>query len=145
MINEDQNQGYTSILETTEALVEDGDSTRTVKAYNYDKFFDAIAVANNDKWDDASAAYTSWRPIGNKENRTDNTLENAKVSDKVRQFAIDWYLDDEIKKLVKDVQNNPQEKEDQDGTVPYSDETYDEALARAIKKAKNYLKPFFTY
>lgn len=145
MINEDQNQGYTSILETTETLVEDGDSTRTVKAYNYDKFFDAIAVANNDKWDDASAAYTSWRPIGNKGNRTDNTLENAKVSDRVRQFAIDWYLDDEIKKLVKDVQNNPQEKEDQDGTVPYSDETYDEALARAIKKAKNYLKPFFAY
>ena len=144
-INENQNNGYTSILETIEVKMEDNASTRMVKAYNYDKFFDAVAVANNDKWDDANPTYTSWQPIGNTANRTDKTIENAKVSDKVRQFAIDWYLDDEIAKLIKKVPNNPAENEDKDGSVPYSDEMYDEALRNAIIKAENYLKPFFSY
>ena len=144
-INENQNNGYTSILETIEVKMEDNASTRMVKAYNYDKFFDAVAVANNDKWDDANPTYTSWQPIGNTANRTDNTVENAKVSDKVRQFAIDWYLDDEIAKLIKKVPNNAEENEDKDGSVPYSDEMYDEALRNAIIKAENYLKPFFAY
>lgn len=144
-INENQNNGYTSILETIEVKMEDNASTRMVKAYNYDKFFDAVAVANNDKWDDANPTYTSWQPIGNTANRTDNTVENAKVSDKVRQFAIDWYLDDEIAKLIKKVPNNAEENEDKDGSVSYSDEMYDEALRNAIIKAENYLKPFFAY
>ena len=122
LINEDQNTGYTSILETVERTAENGNGVRTVQAYNYDKFFDAIAVANNDKWDDANPTYTSWQPIGNEANRTDDTIQNAKASDKVRQFAIDWYLDDEIAKLVKDVPTNGQEKEDKDGKVAYSDE-----------------------
>ena len=142
-INENQNGGYTSILETVDILVEDGAGTKTVKSYNYDKFFDAMAVANNDKWDDGKPTYSSWQPIGNAANRTANTIENAKVSDMVRQFAIDWYLDDEIAKLVKAVPNNAAEKEDKDGMVPYSDEMYDEALRNAIIKAENYLKPFF--
>ena len=145
LINEDQNTGYTSILETVERTAENGNGVRTVQAYNYDKFFDAIAVANNDKWDDANPTYTSWQPIGNEANRTDDTIQNAKASDKVRQFAIDWYLDDEIAKLVKDVPTNGQEKEDKDGKVAYSDEMYDEALRNAITKAENYLKPFFSY
>lgn len=59
-------------------------------------------MANKDKWDDAAPTYTSWRPIGNAANRTEETLENAKVSDMVRQFAIDWYLDDEVQKLTKE-------------------------------------------
>ena len=144
-INEDQNAGYTAVLETVEQLAESGVGTRIVKGYNYEKFFDAIAAANNDKWDDANPTYTSWQPIGNQANRTGNTLENAKASDMVRQFAIDWYLDDEIAKLIKAVPNNATENEDKDGVVPYSDEMYDEALRNAIKKAENYLKPFFVY
>lgn len=145
LINENQNSGYTAVLETVERLVEDGTGTRMVKAYNYDKFTDALAVANTDKWDDAAPTYTSWRPIGNAANRTDNSTETARVSDMVRQFAIDWYLDDEVEKLVREVASAPEETEDQDGSVSYTDEVYDEALMHAVKKAENYLKPFFAY
>lgn len=102
-INEDQNPGYTAVLETAGRLAEDGTGTRIVKAYNYDKFFDAIAVANHDKWDDQAPTYTSWQPIGNAANRTEDAIENAKASDLVRQFAIDWYLDDEAAKLIDKV------------------------------------------
>lgn len=144
-INENQNTGYTSVLETIERLAEDGAGTRMVKSYNYDKFFDAIAAANNDKWDDAAPTYTSWQPIGNAANRTPEALENARVSDKVRQFAIDWYLDDEVAKLIRAVISNQAETEDKDGAVSYTDEMYDEALNQAIMKAENYLKPFFAY
>lgn len=142
-IREDQNTGYTSVLETVERLAEDDAGTRMMKSCNYDKFFDAIAVANNDKWDDAAPTYTSWQPVGNAANRTSETTENARVSDKVRQFAIDWYLDDEVAKLVRAVPSNPEETEDKDGTVSYTDEMYDEALRSAVIKAENYLKPFF--
>lgn len=145
LIHEDQNSGYTAVLETVERLAEDGAGSRMVKAYNYDKFFEAIAVANHDKWDDAAPTYTSWQPIGNQINRTADAIENAKVSDMVRQFAISWYLDDEIAKLVRDVASGDREKEDADGNVDYSDELYDEALHKAIGKAENYLKPFFAY
>ena len=31
-------------------------------------------------------------------NRTEEQLDNARVSDRVRQFAISWYLDNEVKK-----------------------------------------------
>ncbi len=145
LINEDQNAGYTSVLETVLIEMEDGEKARTIEALNYDKFFDGIAVANNDKWDEAAPTYTSWKPIGNQANRNDNAIENARVSDMVRQFAIDWYLDDEIKKLVRPVLENNAETEDADGTVNYSDELYDEALRAAIIKSENYLKPFFAY
>lgn len=145
LINESQNSGYTAVLETAERLVEDNAGTRLVKAYNYDKFFDAVAVANNDKWDDAAPTYTSWRPIGNEPNRAKSTILNAQVSDAVRQFAIDWYLDDEIRKLVRPVTANPAEMEDADRKIRYSDELYDEALRAAVVKAENYLKPFFIY
>jgi len=144
LINENQNSGYTAILETIEQLVEDGTGTRMVSAYNYEKFFDGIAVANNDKWEDAAPTYTSYQPIGNEANRTPYTLENARASDMVRQFAITWYLQDEIVKLIQDVQTNSQEQEAA-GSVSYSDELYDEALYQAIRKAENYLKPFFDY
>lgn len=143
-INENQNSGYTAVLEMVERLAEDDTGTRMVKAYNYDKFFDAIAVANHDKWDDAAPTYTSWRPIGNAVNRTEDTILNAQVSDAVRQFAIDWYLDDEVKKLVRPAAN-PAETEADDGKMGYSDELYDEALRAAVIKAENYLKPFFAY
>lgn len=145
LINEAQNSGFTAVLETKEYLVDDGAGTRMVQAPNYDKFFDALAAANNDKWDDAAPTYTSWQPIGNAANRTGDTVENARVSDKVRQFAIDWYLDDEIRKLVKEVPGGVNETEDADGNVAYTDEMYDAALRAAITKAENYLKPFFAY
>lgn len=145
LINEEQEDGYTSVLETVPIEMEDGEKTRVIEAPNYDKFFDGIAVANNDKWDDGAPTYTSWKPIGNQANRSDNAIENTRVSDMVRQFAIDWYLEDEIKKLVHPVLESHMETEDADGTVGYSDELYDEALQAAIIKAENYLKPFFAY
>ena len=144
-INADQNSGYTAVLEMTEVIADDGESARTIKTYNYNKFFDAIEVANHDKWDDGNQTYTSERPIGNSVNRTEFAIENAKASDMVRQFAISWYLDDEIEKRVKEVPDNLAGTEDADSQVSYSDEMYDEALYNAIVKAENYLKPFFTY
>ena len=114
--------------------VEDGDSTRTVKNYNYEKFFDAISVSNGDKWDENHPTYTSYKPIGNLINRTEEQLDNARVSDRVRQFAISWYLDDEVKKLVQEVDAGTGEKEASAGATAYSEETYDLALRQAIKK-----------
>lgn len=143
--NEDQNSGYTALLETVERPAEDGDGVRLVKVYNYEKFFDAIAVSNNDKWDDANPTYTSYQPIGNGVNQTVDAIENAKVSDQVRQFAIDWYLDDEVKKLTRPVYGDNGERESADGNISYSDQLYDKALRIAIIKAENYLKPFFAY
>lgn len=52
-INDGQNSGCTRLLETTKATMEDGaGETRDVESYNYEKFFDAIAAANTDVWDD---------------------------------------------------------------------------------------------
>lgn len=122
LIRDEQNPGYTSILESG----------------NYEKFFDAIQVANQDKWDDQSPFFTSCRPIGNEKNRTQNTIDNSKASDNVRQFAIRWYLDDEVKKLAETANESTK-------GLSYGDELYDEALFKAIEKADNYLKPFFSY
>jgi uncharacterized surface anchored protein len=122
------NSGYTAVLETDAGIC------------NYEKFFDAIAVANKDKWKDASPSHTSHRPLGNKVNRTSKAEENITVSDQVRQFAIDWYLDREVEKLLK----NEEEKSTGTG-MAYSDQLYDQALWEAIKKSENYLKPFFAY
>lgn len=158
LINESQNEGYTAILERLKnkdkALTDlhadrehgnHGDDISADIQYNYDKFFDALAVANNDKWDKQAQSYSSWRPIGNASNRSELSIENAKASDKVRQFAIDWYLDDEVKKLVKASAGNSSETEDKEGGVTYAGAVYDKALAAAIVKAENYLKPFFAY
>lgn len=145
LINEAANSGFTALLETVSCTVEDGSSTRVVDSLNYKKFFDAIDVANHDKWDDAAPTYTSWRPIGNLANRTEHTLENARVSDAVRQFAIDWYLDEEVKKLTRSTRQNTAEKESADGVLAFADELLDEALHAAIIKTENYLTPFFTY
>lgn len=51
-INNAANTGYTRILETTIETLENGTSSTKVEQYNYEKFFDAIDVANTDKWDD---------------------------------------------------------------------------------------------
>ncbi len=169
-IQEHSSGGYTAILETTEALAEDGTKTRTVKRLNYEKFFDAVETANHDKWDDAAPTYTSYRPIGNKINRSDATVWNSAVSDRVRQFAITWYLDDEIAKLVETAEyaetaehaetaesvgiarhaETPERAGKTEyhairGSTAFSDEILDQGLQKAIEKAQNYLKPFFRY
>lgn len=144
-INESPNSGYTALLETVNRTAEDGNGTRIVTAYNYEKFFDAVAAANHDKWDDAVPTYTGYQPVGNAPNRTEAAILNTQVSDCVRQFAIDWYLDDEVRKLVRPAEANPSESESAAGRLGYSDELYDQALRAAIIKAENYLKPFFAY
>ena len=144
-IHEEPEKGYTSVLEIIERSIEDKEGIRIVKEYNYEKFFDAIKAANHDKWDDKAPSYTSWQPIGNQGNRREETIENARVSDQVRQFAIDWYLQDEIKKLTVSGKGNQTENQAAEGKADYPDEIYDRALWEAVKKAENYLKPFFMY
>lgn len=51
-LQDEQNHGYTRLLETQKILVEDGTGTISHEAYNYEKFFDAIQAANTDIWDD---------------------------------------------------------------------------------------------
>lgn len=79
----------------------------------------------------------------NETNTSAKAKKNAMSSDAVRQFAITWYLDEEVKKLVQG--NGHGETESADGTMTYQDEVYDTALYEAIKKANHYLKPFFLY
>ncbi len=125
--------GYTAVLETVEKEAVDGDGVRTVRVPNYEKFFDAITVANYDLWDDSSPELTSHRPLGNTANRSNDAEENAEFTDMVRQFAIDWYLDGEVAVMEKETE------------TAYGDRFYDEALRRALAKADLYLKPFFNY
>lgn len=170
LIQENQNPGYTRLLETAVRLMEDGaGKTRKVKSYNYEKFFEAIQTANHDKWDQGMAGHTSFKPLSsirkwifgsgggekeypsahnnaeveNESQTSDDAKENAKVSDAVRQFAITWYLDEEVKKQTED--NGGGENQASGGSEAYQDEIYDRALRQAILKAENYLSPFFTY
>ena len=126
--------GYTSVLEMTEQEIRTDSGTQTVTVPNYEKFFDAMTVANLEEWGDGQAGYTSHRPLGNAMNRSGAAEENASASDLVRQFAIDWYLDGEVEAM-----SGPTE------SSAYGDQFYDEALNRAIEKAQNYLKPFRLY
>lgn len=164
-----QSPGYTRILETILTKQEDGaGATRMVETYNYKKFFDALRVANEDKWD-STGRNTSFKPLawiradifgtagGEKQDpvlhnnteiiNTRNTgsaaAENALRSDNVRQFAITWYLKDEAAKYMED--NGSGRTQPRDGAEDYSDDIYDQALYQAILKAENYLKPFFAY
>jgi hypothetical protein len=169
LINGSQNNGYTSVLETISAKTDSSAGARIVSFYNYDKFFDAINVANDDKWDRTENGSSSFKPLAiikqllfgtngaekqypaihnnldmrNSINTSDTAAENALRSDNVRQFAITWYLDDEVAKMVK--KNQAGETESATGGNAYTDEIYDKALSEAIRKAENYLKPFFAY
>jgi uncharacterized surface anchored protein len=168
-INGNQNNGYTSVLETISAKADSSAGARIVSFYNYDKFFDAIIVANDDKWDRTENGSSSFKPfallkkllfgtsgaekqypavynnpeIMNHSNTSDIAADNALRSDNVRQFAITWYLDDEVAKMVK--KNQAGETESATDGNAYSDEVYDKALSEAIRKAENYLKPFFAH
>ena len=142
------------LLEDVRKLIVDpnGNETR-IDTYNYEKFFDAIAVANKDKWRNGGDIWnTSWKPfvkglfsgIQNEINTSEEARENAKHSDAVRQFAVDWYLDDEVEVLTVHGETDHQ-RYAKEGSVSYSDEIYDKALYQAIQKAEDYLKPFFQY
>lgn len=224
-LRDNQNKGYTRILESTERVIEDGTSTRTVQTYNYEKFFDAIAAANTDKWDDDIETCTfnydgydtpvgkismqnypgqKWENTLKEENQkgdvnnsfdlfrwihekiygsvkdyqkfqdgqgnygalngtntetttstSDYARANAEASNAVRQFAVKWYMKDEVAKLVKN--NGVGDGEDiakteaeggapgitEEGVVPYDDYIHDYALFKALQKAYNYLRPFY--
>ena len=142
------------LLEDVRKLIVDpnGNETR-IDTYNYEKFFDAIAVANKDKWRNGGDIWnTSWKPfvkglfsgVQNEINTSEEARENAKHSDAVRQFAVDWYLDDEVEVLTVHGETDHQ-RYAKEGSVSYSDEIYDKALYQAIQKAEDYLKPFFQY
>lgn len=170
LIHEKQNPGDTRLLETVSRIAVDGvGNKRLIETYNYEKFYDAIYTANHDKWDRKEDGSTSFKPFagirerifgtsgGEKEypashnnratenqiNSSEEARENAKRSDAVRQFAITWYLDDEVKKLTKD--NEQGENQAAGGSESYQDEIYDRSLYKAIRKAENYLSPFFNY
>lgn len=161
-IKEEQNSGYTRLLESaTEG--------KQGAVYNYEKFFDAVSTANHDKWDAGHPFFTSFKPIpyirehlfakggtkkeypavhdNEKMDHTANTSEaakaNAEVSDAVRQFAITWYLDAEVKKQLQVKSSG--ECQSLRGGEDYQDGLYDRALKAAVEKAQNYLKPFFSY
>lgn len=136
-IKDTPNSGYTAVLESTGGSAEK-------KTYNYEKFMDGLAVANHDKWDEAAPAYTSWYPLGNSVNRIEETLENMKYSDAVRQFAMKWYLKEEVSKATRS-NGRGEEREALDGSVSYTEELFDRALNQALVKAENYLRPFFLY
>ncbi|MCI9180933.1 MAG: zinc ribbon domain-containing protein, partial [Lachnospiraceae bacterium] len=50
-LQDEQNHGYTRLLETQRIAIEDGTELIRHEAYNYEKFFDAIQAANTDIWD----------------------------------------------------------------------------------------------
>lgn len=122
--------------------------------YNYEKFFDAIQVANTDKWDfpDQEVKNTSFKPFAyhrftgilNEINSSIYAAENAARSDAVRQFAATWYLENQIEMLTEtDEDSNKLQAKSK--SVTYVDEVYDQALYQAILEAEDYLKVFFNY
>lgn len=50
-LQDEQNHGYTRLLEMHRVQIEDGTGLINHEAYNYEKFFDAIQAANADIWD----------------------------------------------------------------------------------------------
>lgn len=170
LIQDEQNPGYIRLLETVSEGTEDGSGGEKItECYNYEKFFDAIRTANHDKWDQGERDSTSFkpfswirealfgseggekayptnrnnRPIRNKSRTSEEAAENRNASDMVRQFAVTWYLDEEVKKLTE--KNDAGERQPEGGSEAYQEEIYDKALRKAIQKAENYLKPFFAY
>lgn len=144
-----------AVLETIKrATVNENGKKEEKEVYNYEKFFDAIQTANVDKWknDSGAAKNTSWKPfavskitgIENTMNTSKEAKECAKRSDAVRQFAVDWYLEEKISEITKkllDAEYVQAESEQ----VTYSEEIYDKALYAAILGAEEYLKVFFSY
>lgn len=120
LLADEPEPGYVHLLETCKESENGG------TAYNYEKFFQAVRVANEDWWD-----------------RNEEKGGSPGRSDGVRQFAIDWYLADEVKKRTQD--NGRGEREPSGGTAGTMTEVHDQALEAAVEKARNYLKPFFAW
>lgn len=108
ILQDEAEQGYVRLLEPADS----GGQT-----CNYEKFFDAIRIANEEKWDGTG------------------------TSGGIRQFAIDWYLDEEVKKRTWE--NEWGELKPSGGQTGTQTEVHDLALQAAVEKAENYLKPFF--
>ncbi len=142
------------LLEDIKRTIIASDGTETkIDTYNYEKFFDALSVANTDKWNNRGAIWnTSWKEftrglfsgIENEVNSSAEAKENAKRSDAVRQFAVDWYLEEEIESLTLPAGKEGYRKA-KEGAIKYADEIHDKALFQAILKAEDYLLPFFRY
>ncbi len=145
------------VLERVKKTVVAPDGTvTTTEGYNYEKFFDAVQVANTDVWEqethETSQWNTSWKPfvkglftgIENRVNTSEAAKENVRRTDAVRQFAITWYLDEMIQKYtgVSEKEHGLQAKGE---GVSYVDEVYDRALYDAVLQAEEYLKPFIRY
>lgn len=127
---------------------------QVVEDENYEKFFDAMQTANTDRWKNEGKVWnTSWKPfvenlfthIENERNTSPEAKENAKRSDAVRQFAVTWYLEEELEKDMECIDETSGEYLASAGSVTYQDEVYDKALCRAIQRAEEYLAPFFRY
>ena len=73
--------------------------------------------------------------VENTVNSSPEARENAKRSDAVRQFAVTWYLEDQVK----------EELAENGAEAAYGDQVYDRALYKAILRAEEYLEPFFKY
>lgn len=138
-LKDERNGGYTRLLEEIPSGTEGEDSGSREPVWNYAKFFDAIAVANRDKWDRRDPLSTSFKPLVPQSSET--ARENARRSDAVRQFAVTWYLKEEVKKKTE--KNEAGNRQPLGGSAAYQEEVYDRALYAAILKAEDYLKPFF--
>ena len=138
----------------TETVMDSSGNLTETEVWNYEKFFQAIHTANVDKWhrEGLPVWNTSWKPFAknritgilNEINTSEAAKENAKRSDAVRQFAVTWYLEEEIEKRTKEMERTG-ERTAKDGSVVYPDELYDYALYDAILRAEDYLAPFFLY
>lgn len=149
LINEAPNKGYTAILENYEKFFDaigTANTDRWDHQENREKPFNTWEEwdAGRDAWGgkvDTSTPDTSYKPFahylqGNNEiNTGEEAKKNAMSSDAVRQFAITWYLEEEVRKLTGEYQVSQ----------TYPDEIYDQALLQAIQKANHYLTPFFRY
>ena len=121
---------------------------------NYEKFFDAMNVANTDQWDlnGREVKNSSFKPfafhraagIFNRINSSDYAAENAKRSDAVRQFAVTWYLENQVNALTEEL-GERNKRQSKLNNVTYVDEIYDQALYQAILEAEEYLHVFFNY
>ena len=140
----DVNQYHRVFPELVQKLYTEKTERGVLEDHNYEKFFHAVRTADTDKWDlEGQVVNSSFKPfarslltgVENTVNSSPEARENAKRSDAVRQFAVTWYLEDQVK---EELAGNGTE-------AVYGDQVYDRALYRAILKAEEYLKPFFKY
>ena len=117
---------------------------RVLEDHYYEKFFHAVRTADTDKWDlEGQVVNSSFKPfarslltgVENTVNSSPEASDNANRSEAVRQFAVTWYLEDQVK----------EELAENGAEAAYGDQVYDRALYKAILRAEEYLEPFFKY